>query len=253
METRPINRVEYVNSLKLSPLDPNFPHLSPSQLDDLLDANTKGAAIDAGSAQSFAAGVTGEHRQAVLNTTLLAQLAANAVANREKEIEKWYAKYHEVLENVGWNIDSFSFHTFDSQKANFTVDSVILDLLAAIASGDDMAIIKEVIDALKKLDKDDSRLRLFSESSISEKLGNFQIAHCSEASGLVTMKLGAFHFQTDRTVVNFFWFHFSSGSTSFYQGAQTVTLNDQIYNSVKTAIEDKLKDNAKKYINNLNI
>lgn len=42
-----------------------------------------------------------------MNSTLLAQLAANKKFDRETDTANWYSEYANVLETVGWVVTSF--------------------------------------------------------------------------------------------------------------------------------------------------
>ena len=55
---------------------------------------------------SFADGVTGQQKEDLLNSTLLAQLAANGRFDREKDTLNWYETYRTVLRGVGWRSEA---------------------------------------------------------------------------------------------------------------------------------------------------
>jgi hypothetical protein len=99
---------------------------------------------------------------------LLAQLAANKKYDREKETENWYKFYRSVLENVGWVVGSFEFQKSKVSGASASIDKVVLELLATIAIGNDIAILTKTLNAAKELaNKNDSRIALFDSSSQS--------------------------------------------------------------------------------------
>jgi hypothetical protein len=58
--------------------------------------------VDAASLVTFIDGVSGQQNEDVLNSTLLAQLAANRKHHRERDTPGWYDFYCTVLEQVGW-------------------------------------------------------------------------------------------------------------------------------------------------------
>lgn len=215
--------------------------------------NAPAGYVVGGSAESFVAGVSHQSQRDALNSTLLAQLAANQKYDREKDTTNWYSFYRNVLENVGWVIQNFSFTKYNSQNASFTMDKVVLEILAAVASGDEIAVVQATNDALKKLKQNDGRLVLFETSSHSASSGNFQICVANEAGGILTMKIGAFYFSTTQQVTNVLWFSFGSSSTSMYKGAQTISLNKQIYATVRAQIVAKLGEKANRFVRELDI
>lgn len=209
--------------------------------------------VDAGSTISFVANVSSQAQDDVLNSTLLAQLAANKQYDREKDTQNWYRSYTDTLGKVGWVIQSFSFQKYQASGSSFRVDKVVLDILAAIASQNEIAIVQQTMNALKSLSDNDNRLVLFSTQSSSQSAGNFQISTANETNGQVAMKLGAFYFSSSQSSTRFLWASYSSSNSSIYQGAQTVTLNGSTYSQVRQQIIDKLGDRARQFIANLDI
>src|SRR5262245_44005572 len=57
----------------------------------------QGAYVAEGSTVSFVAGVSAQHQADILNSTLLAQLAANKKYDREVATREWYDFYKTVL------------------------------------------------------------------------------------------------------------------------------------------------------------
>lgn len=207
--------------------------------------------VDDGSMVSFVAGVNQQHQQDALNSTLLAQLAANAQYDRTKDTVNWYKAYAQVLETVGWQVQNFNFNQFEASGNTFTVDAVVLQLLSSIATQDELAIAKATIDALQGLDKGDGRLALFNSASHPASNGNFQLAAAVESNNILMLKVGAFYFYSNETTTDFLWWHYSSSDTKFWQGGQVMNLNDQVYGQVRQQIIDKLGSHAKTAIQNL--
>src|SRR5262245_47998175 len=51
---------------------------------------------------SFIAGVAPEHREIIMNCSLLAQLAANQRVPSHDDIRAWYEAYFDTLTHLGW-------------------------------------------------------------------------------------------------------------------------------------------------------
>lgn len=206
-----------------------------------------------GSLVSFVAGLSSQSKSDVLNSTLLAQLAANKKFDREKDTAGWYTYYHTVLENIGWVVQGFEFQKFNASGNSFTVDEVVVKVLEAIASGDELAVANQTLAALKSLSDGDSRLTLWNSATHSQSAGNFQIAACTEVDSNVAMKIGAFYFSTTESTSNFLWFRYSSSSTTIYKGGQTMTLNSEVYSRIRQDVLNKLGDRAKNFVADLDI
>jgi hypothetical protein len=202
---------------------------------------------------SFVGGLSKTHQSDVLNSTLLAQLAANKKFDRENQTKEWYGFYRNVLENIGWVIQEFDFTRYSDSSSSFSVDEIVIKLLAAIATQNDIAVVAETLEAVKALGGDDGRVKLFDQNSSKLTKGNFQISVANDADGVVVMKMGAFYFNTDRNVTNVLWFRFQSASSQMYQSRQVINLDNDIYAQVRADVIAKLGDNARKFVAEIEI
>ncbi len=249
---RPQTREEYILGLELAAPSAALMSLAPSEL--VLADDKPTAFVDAGSTVSFISGIPVERQQDVLNATLLAQLAANKKFDREKATEQWYGYYREVLENVGWVLQSFSFARYEESGVTLKMDKAALEIIAAIASGNEAAVLTSTLDALSKLDPGDPAFTLFDANGSSGEGGNFQLGTCSaDPSGNVSMALGAFYFETTVHQGRFLFWSWETKDINLYTGGQNVVLNEQIYATVRQLVIDKLGDRAKTFVAGLDI
>lgn len=242
----------FIRSLDLAATPPELASLEvvgPAAATD----GTQSGYVDAGSLVSFVAGVPLQHKQDVLNSTLLAQLAATAKFSREKQTMEWYDWYRTVLENVGWVIGNFSFNDYSSSGADFTADKVIIKILEAIATGNDLAVVAATMEALNSLPDEDPAVRIFETSSHTANDGAFQIAAVAESDGVVVAKIGAFSFSTTQTVTRVLWFRFESGATKFAKGDEVINLDDLVYAQVRQIVIEKLGERAVSFVKELKI
>ncbi|MFF8861717.1 hypothetical protein ACF08B_06655 [Streptomyces sp. NPDC015139] len=212
----------------------------------------KSAAVDDGSIVCFADGLDIVHKQDVLNSTLLAQLAASNKYDRETETEEWYGYYKHVLENVGWVTSEWRFSKYEASTASFHIDTVILQILVAIATGNELALAIATLEALKK--SSDSRAgKLFETQSHGLSNGSFQMGCASPNGDNVGMALAAFHFSTTSRITKILWTDFNATQTKLYQGGQTVVLNEQLYSVIRADVIKKLGDKAKQFVADIEI
>jgi hypothetical protein len=99
------------------------------------DVQKPSAFIDKGSVVAFTADVAGQNREDVLNSTLLAQLAADKANNRESDVMGWYATYSGVLAKLGWVSQGFNWQKYTAQKMSFTMDEAVLEIAEAALTG----------------------------------------------------------------------------------------------------------------------
>lgn len=225
--------------------------VAPSAL--AADIKKPSAFVDKGSIVAFTADVSGQNREDVLNSTLLAQLAADHKFDRETAVMDWYDFYSTVLGKVGWVTQGFNWQKYTSKKMSFTMDEAVLDIAAAALAGPEAVVIAAALDALRKLPKKDGRLQLFNHSAASDKEGNFQISVCTETNGAVAMKTMAFYFNSDEQTTDVLFFSYSSANTELNQATVGQALNTQVYAQVRQAVITKLGDNAKNFVLDLDI
>ena len=210
--------------------------------------------VDAGALMSFTNRLSAQNKEDILNGTLLAQLAADAIADRTKDTERWYNKYVEVLSHIGWVIQSFSFQRYTMQGESFTISKALLEIVKALLSPDEFDLIERTIDSLQS-ESNQPWWHVFSkESSGPSENGNFQVCPCQQdESGQVIMVLGSFYFQASETDERWFWFRYNASKMHFFRGTQACTLNEDVYSQVRQRIKDLLGDQAKDYLGGLTL
>lgn len=129
----------------------------------------------------------------MLNSTLLAQLYANKKCDRQKATIEWYNNYSYLLESVGWNVQGFGYvgtlhlsrqHTLTTWTRSFShlsdvntyysVDALLLKLVATYLSVSQLALYTTMIEALRRT-KNESATALFDDMSKTLKNANFQV------------------------------------------------------------------------------
>jgi hypothetical protein len=239
----PSQRRSFVADLEVPDI-PTTIELPPFRGASFRDGGDNQTFITAGSLVSFVCGISSQSQIDVLNSTMLAQLAADKKFDREQQTVAWLNFYRSVLEQVGWVTQEWSWNPFAATGNETDVDKAILTILAAIATQNELLIIKAAIDAAKALPDGDGRIALFDQYSASKTAGCFQIEIASE-SGAVALKLGSFHILSSNKVTKILWFKFSTQNTEINQGTLAATLNTGIYSLLRTIVEEKLGDRAR--------
>ena len=221
-----------------------------------LSADKEQGFVNAGSLVSFVSGISEQNREDVLNSTLLAQLAADKKHNRSRETDtdKWYDYFKMVLSKIGWVVQEFQFEQYQSHGQTLKVASTILDVIRGIVSGKELEAVERTIQSLQTSEKEPWWEVFSRKSSGPSTNGNFQVLPCKQdESDQVVMSVGAFYFSAKTTQTRWLWFNYSSADISVYKGMQTSTLNKSVYDQVREAIIKKLGDNATKFIGDLDI
>jgi hypothetical protein len=209
------------------------------------------AAVDAGSVLSFVAGVSGQEQEDVLYSVQLAQRAASGAFDRFTEVQSWYRKYMEVLENLGWAGEQLAFSQFDQQQGEFRMDQAALKVITAIATQNQLAVLKASVDALGSLAEDDGTIQLFDFHSSLESGGNFQLGSVQKVNGALSMAVGAFYFRALDQRRRFLFFKWGHKKVHFWTAAQRMTLNADFYAQRRAAVKAKITADADDYLSRL--
>lgn len=242
----------YILELELPHADHTAPMLFNPKASAFQD-ETEGAAVDAGSLVSFVSGLTALHKSDVLNSTLLAQLAADKKHNRFKETRAWYDFYISTLAQVGWVNPAFAFRKYSPSGGSLVLSDAILEILNTIATGSEMDILKATLNSLKDNPGNEEPLTIFSQQSYPENLGVFQILPVGEDDGEVVMAQAVMDFRSEKHVTRFLWFTWASTSVELFQSAQKAVLNEDLYSQVRQEVINKLGDRAKQFIKDIEI
>jgi hypothetical protein len=216
--------------------------------------DTNSAQVNAGSLTSFTQNLSGQNKADVQNSTLFAQLAANKAIDRFVEPMAWYRKYTDVLGTIGWNQPAFAFDTYKSGGTTVKLDEAVLGILAAIATGVEVAMVAETMKALGSLADDSKQMLIWDSQSNAGNNGNFQIFPVDALpNGDVVMILDGMQFNASHSETRFLWWTWQSNSIQIQRAANKFVLNESVYGQVRNAIIDKLGDRAKQLVADIDI
>lgn len=217
-------------------------------LPDLADPRHR-AAVNGSAVVGFVAGLSAAEKEDVLYSTQLAQRAATARHDRHADTEGWYGAYISVLERLGWSGAGFAFTAREGESGRFTMDKSALEVVAAIATSNQLAILVKSLDILKGLADGDGAIRLWEMQALAETSGNFQLGAVERAgNGALTLALGAFHFRTKEHRKRALFWRWGAEEIAFWAAAQTLTLNTRHYAGLRQAVIEKLAEDAADYI-----
>jgi len=197
--------------------------------------------VAAGSIVAFAPGVDEQHRQDVLQSLLLAQLAANAKAERQKDPAGWFAAYRSVLEQAAWVVEASSSATrYLPPFATFTISTVVDDTFRPKVLAEELAFVSASVNAFRS--EQNSRAQLVFECpSHSGGIGNFQIVLAAEQNGTVMMRLAQISFNAPQHVVRLMLEEFTKAA-QFRVGFLALTMNEEVFAKLRPTIGAKLGD-----------
>lgn len=214
-----------------------------AKLSALQDAELAGpsAAVVAGSIVAFAPGISDQHRQDVLQSLLLAQLAANAKADRQKDPAGWFTAYRGVLEQIAWVVEgSAVVSRYQPPFAKFTVGTVVDDAFRPKLLAEQLPFVTAAIAAFRSGQNSGAQL-VFECPSHAGGIGNFQVALAGEENGAVTIRLAQISFNAPQHVVQLLQEEFTNAA-QFRVGFLALSMNEEVFAKLRPAIAAKLQD-----------
>ncbi|WP_377481998.1 MAG: hypothetical protein P2A85_29580 (plasmid) [Microcoleus anatoxicus] len=211
----------------------------------------RSAQVNAGSLTSFVENLTGQDKSDVMNSTLLAQLSANKMHDRMQAPMDWYKYYINVLENIGWNLPGFAFDTYTSGGSTVNLDKAVLGILAAIATGGEIALVQATMNALQAQSADSAPMNIWNANTSGGNNGNFQIIPVANVNDNVVMMMVGMQFKARTSSGGFLWWTWKSTDIDIKRAANKFELNKDVYKQVRQQIIDKLGDKAKTFVANL--
>ena len=216
--------------------------------------NEKSAQVNGGSLTSFTEKLSGQNKADVQNSTLLAQLASDKKFDRNTQPMNWYSNYTQVLGGIGWNQPAFAFDSYTSGGTTVKMDEAVLGILAAIATGNEIAMISETMEGLRGLSDDSKQMLIWDSNSNSGNNGNFQIFPVDRLDNDdVVMVLDGMQFNATSSHYRFLWWTWDSTSIQIQRAANKFVLNESVYSQVRQAIVDKLGARAEQLVADIEI
>lgn len=207
------------------------------------------AQVNVGSLLSFVDGLAVQERNDVMDSVQLAQRGASGAFDRFTQTQSWYQKYTEILENLGWTIDQMAFSRYDQSEGEFRMDQAAIKVIAAIATGGQLAVLQQALSALSGLADSDGAIRLFDFHSSLDGSGNFQLGVVQRSdNGALSMALGAFYFRSADDQRRFLFFKWGSKKVNFWTAAQRMTLNTDFYARNRDGVRARLLVDMPKFI-----
>lgn len=250
MET--IDPIEYLKNLEIKGLKASFPVSKDAGLVEEA-TKTEQSFLNARSLVSFVSEVSGQQRSDVLNSVLLAQLAANKQFSSDDQSVEWYEAFVAILNNTGWAIENSEFSHFESSDNVFDIENVIIDILTAAFGGTFIGVITNTLNAIKGLSDSNGTITAFEKNTHSLSKGTFQIGIATVENGAVALQLGTFLLTSSNEIKRILFFKSTKDKTTLDYCSRKGTLNEEVYGIIRTSVQTKLGKKADEFITEIEL
>jgi len=204
---------------------------------------------------SFNKDVTDERRSAALNSSLLAMLRASKLYPDPTTPEaalQWHASYVNTLTNIGWVLVSGTTAAQFTGTSNASVDQVLLQVVGALlGTGTAAALAASVLKAVADAKKDDPFITLYESRVVDQKVVQYGagLAAGEGAGFLFSVVECALEVKSAEDQVLFF--KWSADSASAEGRRFDLTIADDVYQAVKSLIEERVVPYVRDYVASL--
>jgi hypothetical protein len=203
--------------------------------------NVENAAyVDAGNLAPFVSALPALYQSDILDSTLLAQLAADKKYSRFDETGRWQEVYTSTLGQLYWHITSFSHRQHVPTEEMFSLEDLVLDSLRKIATAAELSLVKETIGRFKALSDDDERVLVYAEFTHSGRIVDLQVSVADRSSRQGSVSIV---FETDQEIMrNLFEERFCVAKLvgEIRIWSMIATLNEESYGKIRQNVIEKL-------------
>jgi hypothetical protein len=246
----------FIHKLALPPAPPAF-RAAARDAAPPVDAEVehRRAALVGSEIVSFVDGVTPQRRRLVVQSTLLAQLAAKRKVPNAAKVFDWYRAYLDVLGNIGWAIQDTSFRNCSSFAEGFDAHEAIAAAAAEqLGPGPALAAVMATVQALQKAGGGTPWFTLFSRESQKASTAHFQISLVHGGGGdAFLVSLMAFAITAEQDVTQVAFFRFDTRRASLDQLSAQVTVGLEPGSDIAEAIAAKVAGYQADYVQALEI
>lgn len=209
-----------------------------------VDLATAEAAVNGPSIVALDDRLPEDTRRAVLYSTQFAQRAADASANPAERRSAWWAVYIAALKAAGWVTTGSQFRRVQTDRKSGSIDSVALGAIGEFISGNKLAALGKLLEALRAAPAGDRRMEILDLYCSEGGGGIFQLAAAEPEGQLsATLALGAVQFANVDQKKRIAFISWGAEGGELWVAAEKMSLNLDFYNNVaRPIIEQKVND-----------
>jgi hypothetical protein len=199
----------------------------------------------------FAADVDRSLRKDIINSFLVAQLAANALLAEVKgDARQWYDRYFFVLANTGWTVERTADLIQDFSGSSTRVYQAILPILTgALGAAAASSTVVATLQGLAAASANPPWLTLFERESRRASSNQFQVGYVRGTAGEpIRGTLTSFELDAEQSGTQVLFFRFGSTRATLRWATSSLTLNEPDFRQVRDLVGERIRDHFAAYI-----
>jgi hypothetical protein len=214
------------------------------------DAQKDQAVVVGSDIVSFVAGITPQLRAAIVNSSLLAQLAANRKVPERNELRAWYDVYFDTLTRLGWQAQERGFSEHHETGEDFEAAKAILSIAGAIfgPTATALAIVASTLKAMESL-SDGPWFAVFERGSRSAKAARFQVSTVEPSSdGSSYISMMAFELDAKTALTQVLFFKYRASDVTLRHASGRVSVDSEILAAIAPAVAEKVAAYTRNFV-----
>jgi len=195
-------------------------------------------------------------RTAITNSTLLAHLAADKVAEMNSDIFAWYNKYVEVLVNVGWQVRDLDFRHQTELRQNLDMHKAIIPVITAALgpAASAASIVVEILEGMNRMHEDKPWITIFDRASQHASGAKFQMSYVdADDQGHPQINLVCLGIEAQQTITQVLFFKFTGQSATIKEAGTELGITLMWLDSAKQQIADRVRPFISDFVANIEI
>ena len=204
---------------------------------------------------AFAKGVAPDIREAIVNCSLIAQLAGNRQVPDREDVRAWYACYFEVLSNIGWVIQDRGFSEHHESGAQFEANKAILSVASVLLGPASTAftLVESTLKAMGAMSQG-PWMTIFRRESQAAKAAKFQVSTVEKgAAGIVRLQLMAFELDASSALTQVLFFKLRTMDVTLRHASGGVVIDDSRLLAIAPRVGERVAAYQSAFIDALQI
>jgi hypothetical protein len=250
-ETKTLAR-DYLRSLEIDV--PSAFLAAAADLPQVVFDDAKHQAVIAGSeVVTFTQSVEADFREAISDSALIAQLAANAKFKLEQDPIAWFDHYYSVLGGLGWTTQSRDTAEYKLNKDGLEVHEAVLDVVKVFLGPIPGAVklVEIALGSLKKMNQDSPFITLFNKESERANVGRFQFTLVRQEGNSFLADGMSFALKAQNKVTQVLFFKLHKTKATLRRSLAQVSIGADALEGLRPLLKAKIQAHRSKFLTEL--
>jgi hypothetical protein len=195
-----------------------------------------------------------DKKQAAADSIHFAERYATTFSDIKAAPVEWHAKYSEAMRHCGWTLINSKYEDHVNKQVNVTMDSIVLDIITAVAGRNAPAMLKLLQGAFEKIKSEESLVTLFDNNSKKGKNAEFRIVPCLQsAKGTAITAYLAVDCELDTQEGGAWFWKWKLSSLKMKKVATMVELNMRTHERNRELIYEALDMSSEEFFNGIKL